>query len=144
MPDRLTGRTPCMADPTLFDQEIPGETPNESNARMARAAELCETACREFLACHALYPPVTGKHAGPSGVVAGAFRPRRNTRKTVACYGRYTEGDPCSGCGQPMVVDTEAEEVPEGFVLRFRASRCKSCHNDHYKQWKQRRRAMVP
>ena len=143
MADRFTGRAPCMGDPTLFDQELPGESVPESNARMARAANLCRSACGQFQACQALYPPTTQRRGGVSGVVAGRYTPRRGTRKTTASWGRYAEGDPCTGCGHPMVVDLEAEEVPEGYVKRFRSSRCKSCHDEHEARRKRARKVSV-
>lgn len=119
-----------MDDPTLFDQELVDETPVESNARMARAAELCESACGQFQACQALYPPDNRRRGAVSGVVAGRYRPRSGTRRSTAAYGRYADGDPCTGCGNPMIVDTDADpyEVPDGFVLRYKAAKCKTCH----------------
>lgn len=143
MNDRFTRRTPCADNPTMFDQDHEGETPQESNARMEWAASLCKSACPEYQKCLALYPPSERKAGTHSGVVAGRFRPRRGTRKSTAVYGRYSEGDPCAGCGSPMVVDVDAEldEIPEGYVQRFRAARCKSCYGESHKAWKRRKKA---
>lgn len=142
MADRFTGRALCMDDPTLFDQELPGESVPESNARMERAANLCRSACSQFQACQALYPPTAQRRGGVSGVVAGRYAPRRGTRKTTAAYGRYTDGHPCTGCGNPMIVDTEADphEVPDGFVLRYKGSKCKTCHYKWQTEYRREKR----
>lgn len=76
-PPRFAARTPCMDEPLLFDREVDGETPSESNARMKRAAQVCKQACPELDTCSAFYQ---GKKT-PPGVIAGKYSLRYSGRK---------------------------------------------------------------
>lgn len=120
----FTHRTPCMDDPLMFDREVDGETPEQSNARMEQASRICKTACPEFATCRSFHTPTNR----PPGVVAGLYRKRNEPRKT-AVWGRYSQGDPCSGCGSPMMLDPDLD-LPNGWVLRYRGDRCKDCEQD--------------
>lgn len=135
-PLRFSQRTPCMDDPHMFDRDLPDESPEESNARMERAARICRTACPEFATCDEFYTPMNR----PPGVVAGRYR-KRYEPKVTAAWGRYKEGDPCAGCGAPMIVDPE-KDLPNGWVLRHTGPRCWPCTKDQQLVGKRRRRGV--
>ena len=119
----FTHRTPCMDNPPRFDSEMPGEDADRANRRMSESARICRDSCPEFQTCRAFYASAPR----PGGVVAGEFKPRRRVGGSVL-GGKYVDGDPCSVCGTPMLVDVRSEDpIPEGWVQRKSGTRCRPC-----------------